>query len=464
MTEVRVPCPACRAPILEGARKCRACKKWLAPQPAPAPRSDPRFPRAAIIVTTAVASTMAVLVSAHPSPVGEAPPLTPLPADSASSAAPAPAAIGPEPEADPEPPRPPDPSKGWHVRDIKLGDPHPLDIAWSPSGASLFVSSDDATLREFKVKTGEVVHQASMPAQGDHIRVLFDRYIAVLRHSDASRIPVMDTTAWDRDPILLSVGSPPGDVIELSDGKSIVAATIDGKRVSRFELPGGVRMGDITLPHATGQLFLVRSEDRPYVAAMGALAYAGRPAGAWIDLFDPSETPFGATRRSISVGREPRKGAVTQDGGALFFPDRLSNTATLLSIAARTDTKVVAVGQRPEAAFVLDGDRWGVTLNGGSRTASVVDLATMKVRRTLMLDGEPRGGVASLDRRTLFVTLGGGDWPPQGSGVMVIAGEPPRVVASLPTGKGAIAVAVSKDGRRAAVASYYDKTVSIVEQ
>jgi DNA-binding beta-propeller fold protein YncE len=449
---------------LEGARKCRACKAWLTPRPA-APRADPRFPRAAIIVATAVASTLAVIVSSHPSPVGEAPPLTPLPADSASAGGPLPGAIGPEPDVEaPEPPRPSDPSRGWHVRDFKLGDPHPLDIAWSPSGKSLYVSADDATLREYKVETGEVVHQASMPAQGDHLRLLFDRYVAFLRHTDASRIPVMDTTAWDRDPLILSVGSPPGDVIELPDGKSIVAATMDGKRVSRFELPGGVRMGDITLPHATGQLFLVRAEDRPYVAAMGALAYAGRPAGAWIDLFDPNEMPFGATRRSISAGREPRKGAVTESGSAIFFPDRVSNTATLLGVAGTTDAKVTAVGQRPEAAFVLGGDRWGVTLNGGSRTASVVDLTTMKVRRTLMLDGEPRTGVASRDRRTLFVTLGGSEWPPQGSGVMVVAGDPPRVVASLPTGKGAIAVAVSKDGTRAAVASYYDKTVTIVEQ
>ncbi len=46
------------------------------------------------------------------------------------------------------------------------------------SGASIYVSADDASLREYKLKNGELVHKASMPAQGDHIRVLFDRYIA----------------------------------------------------------------------------------------------------------------------------------------------------------------------------------------------------------------------------------------------------------------------------------------------
>jgi hypothetical protein len=49
--------------------------------------------------------------------------------------------------------------------------------------------------------------------------------------------------------------------------------------------------------------------------------------------------------------------------------------------------------------------------------------------------------------------VGGTERPPRGNGVDVIAGDPPKVVASLPTGKGGCAVAISKDGARAAVAS-----------
>ena len=163
----------------------------------------------------------------------------------------------------------------------------------------------------------------------------------------------MDTTTWDRDPILLDVGQSPGDIIEMPDGRTVVAASIEGKRVSRFDLVTGTRLADITLPHATGQLFLVRAEKRPYVAAMGALKHAGQPAGAWVDLFDPSEGPFGATRRSIAVGREPRFGAVTADGGALFFPDRVSNTATAAARGghdrgARGARRLVARGGLPD--------------------------------------------------------------------------------------------------------------------
>jgi DNA-binding beta-propeller fold protein YncE len=337
------------------------------------------------------------------------------------------------------------------------------------------VSADDATLREYRIKSGDLIHQASVPAQGDRIRLLFGRWIAVLRHHDATRIPIMDTTTWDRDPFLLDVGQSPGDVIEMPDGRTVVAASTEGKRVSRFDLITGTRLADITLPHATGQLFLVRAEKRPYIAAMGALTHGGQPAGAWVDLFDPAEGPFGATRRSIAVGREPRDGAVTADGSALFFPDRVSNTATLLYVAGTTEAKQVTVDASPEAGFLLDDDHFGVTINSASRTASVIALTprmlspgtksqAIELKSTLMLSGPPCSGETSPDRRTLFVSLGGTEKPPKGSGVDIIAGDPPRVVASLPTAKGACSIAVSSDGTRAAVAAYFGRSITVLEQ
>lgn len=465
VTERRVPCPSCKAPIVEGARKCRACKAWVAERPGPSVPPQPRRSRVAVtVITTAVAVVLA-LVTNRESRVGEAPPLTVLQPEGSATGAPAPGAIDLEDaEADAEP-APADVKGRWRVvREFRVGDFHPLDIAFNPGGASLYVSGDDATLREYKLRTGELIHKASVPAQGDHIRVLFDRYVAVLRHQDAARIPVMDTTAWDRDPVLLDVGRSPGDIVELPDGRSVVAATVDSKRVTRFELPSGARIANITLPHATGQLYVVQSNGRPHIGALGALTHAGRPAGAWIDLFEPDETPFGATRRSVAVGRDPRAGALTTDGGALFFPDRVSNTAVLLSVSGVTQSRQVPVSGGPTAGFLLERDRYGVTLNADARTASVIDLGTMAVLSTLPLRGVPCAGVTSPDKKTLFVALGGEDRPPTGSGVDVIAGDPPKVVASLPTDKGACAVAVSKDGTRAAVASYHERSIAVLER
>ncbi len=456
--ERRVPCTACAQPIIEGARKCRHCKAWQAP------KTNTRLQRAAIIVASAVATVFSVIVTSRESAVGDAPPLSPMPGDSAipaGSAEPSPASVG-EGGRPPKKPDPPPAGRIWKATELRLGDIHPLDLAFAANGESLFVSGDDATLREYKMPSGEMIHKATTPAQGDRIRLLFGRYVALIRHSpEVGVIPVMDTTKWDRDPISLAVGAGPGDVVELPDG-TVVTSTTHGRRVSRFGLPSGRLLGDITLPQATGQLFLVRAEGRPYVAALGALTQWGRPSGAWIDLFDPTEAPFGSTRRSIAVGRDPRRGAVTLDGSSVFFPDHVSNAAQILDVGSQTKVREVRVGQDPEAAFLVRGDRWGITIDSGSRTATLVDLETFQTQ-ALPLPGVPRAGVTSPDRSTLFIALGGTEWPPKGKGVVIVSDDPPRVVAHLPTGDGAHALAVSSDGRRAAVANYVAKSITILE-
>lgn len=463
MIERRVPCRACGALVVEGARKCRACKTWLVARPEAA-RPSPALPRIAVVFGSAVATILVVIVSGNPSKVGDAPPLTNLgPDSSASIAAPGPAAIGPEP-APTKPQLSVDPNRSWRVRQIRVLDTRPLDLVFHPSGNSIYASCDDATLREYKLSTGEILHQAQMPAQGDHLRLLFNRYVAVLRHEDAARIPVMDTTAWDKDPILLDVGESPGDILELPDGRTVITAATESKHIARFDLPSGARLADITLPHATGQVFLVQAEGRPYVAAIGKLEHAGRHAGTWLDLFDPSETPFGATRRSIPLGRDVGAGDISRNRSLLLFPDRASNSAKLLRVAQETSAHEIAVGAAPIAGFIFGADRYGITLNAAAKTASVIDLSTMEVADTLMLEGVPRRGALSPDRKMLFVSMGGDTYPPAGASVLVIAGDPPRVVTSLATGRGATAIAVSPDGTRAAVACWSDRSITVFEQ
>lgn len=463
--ERRVPCSACGALVIEGAKKCRACKVWLEPKPPPSSRPQPAAPRIAIVLGSALATVMIVLVSGRESKVGDAPPLTNLtPDSSAAVAAPGPAAIGPDPAADKKAQLALAPDRSWRVRQFRTGDVRPLDLAFNPRGSSVYVSCDDATLREYRLSDGELLHQAQMPAQGDRIRLLFGRYVAGLRHQDTWKIPVMDTTAWDKDPMQLDVGKGPGDLIELPDGRTVVTATTDSKHIARFDLPSGTRLADITLPHATGQVFLVQAEGRPYVAALGALIHAGRHAGSWIDLFDPAEAPFGATRRSIPLGRELGEGDVSRDGSLLLFPDRVSNSATLLTVSSTTAAREIPVGASPIAGFIYSADRYGITLNAAAKTASVIDLAAMEVIDTLMLDGVPRSGALSPDRKMLFVSMGGDTYPPAGAAVTVIAGDPPRVVTSLATGRGATAISVSPDGTRAAVACWSDKSITVFEQ
>jgi len=199
VTDRRVPCSACGALIIEGAKKCRACKAWIGPKPAPKPQ--PAAPRIAIVLGSALATLMVVLVSGRESKVGDAPPLTNLtPDSSATVGAAAPAAIGPEPSAK-KPQLALDPSRTWRVRQFPTGGVRPLDLAFNPKGSSVYVSCDDATLREYKLSNGELLHQASVPAQGDQmlhpvqqrkgrafLRLDVDRFIPVDRVHDDGEV------------------------------------------------------------------------------------------------------------------------------------------------------------------------------------------------------------------------------------------------------------------------------------
>ncbi len=473
----RAPCPACSAEIAAGARKCPACKRWVGPPRSsrePGPPSRPvEAPRASLAVGVVALSTAALLVWSRGSEVAEAPPLTDLPGASASASPsgrvpPSPAAIGPDsplPRASgsAEPPGP------WTSKQFWASEGRPLDLAFSPSGTSLYVSRDDGSLSEHRVPSGELLHRGTMPVVGDRLELLGGRYLATIREVDAARIALLDTQRWERDPALLEVGRGPGDVLPLPDG-TLVTSSTSGRKLTRFEPSTGARLGDITLPHSAGQLLLVRVEGRPHVAVVGGVlpsssAQTSAAPESWVELFDPNERPFGATRRSIAAGREPRVGAASADGTRLALPDRASNVVRLIDLEAGGDSRAVPVGLRPEAAaFVGPSDRWVVVADAGASTATVVDSQGTALPTTHPLGGVPRTLLLSPDRTAVFVLLGGPDWPPRGRGLVVMSGDPPRVTQTLPTGEGPCAIAISPDGRRVAVASYWERSVTVLER
>lgn len=462
--EHRLPCPRCGTLVLEGAKKCRGCHVWL--EPASRPRA--RVGRAFVLLVGALLAVTMGLIVQRESPVGEAPPLTPLPAaatsDDRDEPIEAPAALGPDGDEVVEPLVLQDDEIrhiDWRTRKLRL-DAHPLDLAFDAAGETLFVSTDDATLRQYDVRSGKLLHRASMPAQGDRIQVLFGRYVALIRGEQASHIPVVDTKNWDREPMLLWVGANPADIVELPDGETVVTASSRGKRLSAWNLATRRRLADLRLPHATRQLLMLQLDERPYVGAVGILDRAERPAGAFIDLFDPSEDPFGATRRSVAVGRNSR-GVVSPDGRLLLFVDEAANTAGLLDVASRERLHTITVGRGPLEGFFMRGGNYAVTLDAEARTATVIDVPHRQRLNTLMLPGAPRHGAVSADGKWLFVSLGGAGWPPVDRGVAIIADDPLKVVAELETGRGATRVATAPVGHRAAVASYLDRAITLIE-
>lgn len=460
-TSARVPCPHCETMIVSGARKCRGCRRWLDPR-----RRSARRWRAAGLVTGLLFSLGMATVVSRQSPVGVAPPLTPMPAGADEAVAEveeAPAAIAPEVQDVQQPLLLDDEVDNpiqWQSTTIRV-DVRPLDVTFSADGQSIYVSGDDATVREYDVRTGRLRHMLAVPAQGDRLVLLYDRYIAVIRKGEASHIPVVDTHYWDRDPTLLWVGAKPADIVPLGDGATVLTASSRGKRLSWWNLETKRRLANIKLPHRTEKLLTFELDDRTYVGAMGSLRRGGRYTGSWIDLFDPSEVPFAATRRSMAVGRAPA-GVVGSDRKQLLLADRAANRATLYDMQGTDPPKSVRVGNEPIAAYLMRQDRYGVTLDAESHTATVIDAGTMKRLNTLMLPATPSHGALSADRKRLFVALGGDSWPPQGSGAVVIGGDPPQVMQRLDTGRGVTRVTTRREGHGAAIISYVDRQVTVL--
>jgi len=421
---------------------------------------------AALVGLVATAGALA-LARRRPSPVGEAPPLTPMTkADNAAAAAsgePSPAAIGPTPEpAASESPVGRPGELGWRTRSIRV-DVHPLDAVFSDDGNLVYASGDDAKIRAYEVTTGKLVRVLAVPAQGDRLKLLHGRYLAVIRREEAPHIPLVDVQTWDREPVLLNVGSNAADVIAMPDGKTVLSASSKSRRVGWFDAASGRSLAELRLPHETERLFFMHGHGRTFVGALGVTSQGDTPTSAALELFDPTEKPFGATRRSVSLGREPRGGAVSPDGKTLLVADRLSNSAWLFNTEANHRPVSIPVGQAPIGAFILEG-RNGVTLDSQARTATVIDLETAKRTNTLMLPGTPGAGAASPDGKWLAVSLGGTSWPPTGTGIVMLAGSPPQIVARRETGAGAGSVSIARDGSRAVVACYGARELLLVER
>ena len=219
--EQRFPCPLCQAPILVGARKCPSCRRWLDAK-LPSTRRRP-WMFAALVGLVATAGALA-LARRRPSPVGEAPPLTPMTkADNAAAAAsgePSPAAIGPTPEpAASESPVGRPGELGWRTRSIRV-DVHPLDAVFSDDGNLVYASGDDAKIRAYEVTTGKLVRVLAVPAQGDRLKLLHGRYLAVIRREEAPHSAGWRASRRNRrgPEIHLQRGSAP----EAVDGRSFL--------------------------------------------------------------------------------------------------------------------------------------------------------------------------------------------------------------------------------------------------
>ena len=454
MTEVRLACPRCGYRARAGATRCAGCRADLHTGASLA-RDGAGARRTRLLAVGAglgVLATMGVAVwSSRPPGATRAVPEAPRAEVSRSAAAVPDVARGSEvARAHPG---------AWALRTVAQvqvgGVPGAVVFAGVPEHVWVATGTGQSVV-EIDPASGVVLSTLPAGQLTEALAVVHGRWLIAWHYWMSSALTVWDLAQPDRPRQSLPIGRNLADVLALPDGESMLVSACQSHTVKRVHLPDLRVTGAVTFPRAVGRMIPVQSHGRFSAAVMGGVFriwWSGRgstPIGAWVDLIDPGETPFAATRRSISAGRQPRDPDVAFGGTRLIFPDRVSNQVTSVDLEGSTPPQTIGVGVRPERVVVLPGDRYALSLDAVSRSLTVMGLQPLAYETTLPLEAAPTSAAVSPVRGYAAISLGGarGD----GEGVVLVAGTPPRIVARGTTGRGPLDVAASADGSTLATA------------
>jgi len=334
----------------------------------------------------------------------------------------------------------------------------PLDITFGGTPERIYVTTGrTAAVAEIDPETGSILSTLDAEQPTEAIKVVHGRWLIAWHYWMSDSVAVWDLRDEKRTRRTIRIGTNIGDVTALDDNESVVISAVQSQVVKRVHLPDARVTGTAKFKRGVGRLVPVLAHGRPAIAVMGGifrmsmLSGYSAPAGAWVDLINPDETPFGASRRSLSAGVQPRTPGVTSDGGRLLFPDRMSNQVTLVQLDSADAPATLGVGVRPEEVVVFPGDRHAVSLDNGSSSLTIIALAPFARESTIPLTTPPTAATSSTIGGYVAVALGGKRG--EGQGVILLAGEPPRIAARAVTGRGPSAIATSANGNMLATAN-----------
>ena len=162
--------------------------------------------------------------------------------------------------------------------------------------------------------------------------------------------------------------------------------------------------------------------------------------------------------KEISAGKNPAEVTFSADGTKAFVANDGSNDITVINVADKKVLKTIPVEHGPVGAWTGADNRMYVD-NEHSQTISIIDVNKLEVVETVKLGFTP--GMASYNASMDELWVSDADsgsiaFYKKDSGKFVKAGN-------IPTGKGAHAIAFTKDGKTAYVTNQLADTVSVVD-
>lgn len=217
--------------------------------------------------------------------------------------------------------------------------------------------------------------------------------------------------------------------LTVQQGPTYAASSHDGQRV----LVANGASGSVSLVDAAHAVTHVEGiglkPDKVHETSDGRYAYVTLVGESAIAKIDLQATPPGSTKIAVGAAEGHRSLIVLDD--MAIAPDSAGNTVQLIDRETDAAT-AVTVGTKPNAIAVATFDdgaarRLLVVGNGGSNTASLVDLATKTVVKTLDVGIAPSDAVAV--GKYVYLTNSGSNT------VSVIDAQARAIVATVPVGK-----------------------------
>lgn len=161
------------------------------------------------------------------------------------------------------------------------------------------------------------------------------------------------------------------------------------------------------------------------------------------------------TKTTITVGDEPAEVTFSPDGSHAFVANTGSNSVSVIDAGSKEVVSTIQVGDTPVGAWPgSDGVMYVDNEAGKSLTA--IDASTLAVVRTYALGFTPAMAAIS-PAGELWVT------DTDGGKLVIYSAAEDTVLAEIPTGAGAHAIAFSADGQTAYVTNQRAATVSVID-
>ena len=163
---------------------------------------------------------------------------------------------------------------------------------------------------------------------------------------------------------------------------------------------------------------------------------------------------------TISVGKEPKKIALSPDGKRAFVTNSSSNTVSVIDISTSTVIDTIPVGGRPGAIAISPLGLRAYVANSSSNTVSVIDIRKSTVIDTIPVGEWPWSIAVSPNGRIIYVAN------VEGNSISVIDTAKSAAVSTVPVGMGPRDIkllAVSPNEFRAYVVNWLSDSISVID-